>query len=106
MVRGFANTCGLPVAVVLGGSHRRDILWQRTFKGHLLHRSSFSWLRWCVVHGSRQDLCHGSPHLRDTTGLRNPRLSTLLDKAHAVGTQSVAGEKNDPLTNGGRLLQE
>ena len=59
------------------------LLWQRTFEGQLLQGSSLSLLLWYVLHGSRQDLCHGSLHLRDTTGLRNPRLPTLLDKAQA-----------------------
>jgi hypothetical protein len=58
------------------------------------------------VHRRRQDLCHGSPYFIDTTGLRNPQLPTLLDKAHAVGTQSIAGEKNHPLTEGRQLPLE
>jgi len=58
------------------------------------------------VHESRQYLCHSSPYLRDTTGLRNPRLTTLLDKKHAVGTQRIAGEKNYPLTEGRQLPLE
>jgi hypothetical protein len=69
-------------------------------RGQPLHRHALSLSIWCVLHGSMQYLCHGSPHLRDTTGLRNPRLPTLLDKAHAVGTQRIAGEKNHSLTEG------
>src|SRR5690242_16455891 len=81
-------------------------LWQRTCEGQLLYRDPLSWLLWCVVHGSRQDLCHDSPYLIDTTGLRKPWLTALLDTAHAVGTQRIAGEKNHPLTEGGQLPLE
>jgi hypothetical protein len=61
----------------LGCRPRVYFLWKWTFEGQLLHRYPLSLLLWCVLHGSRQDLCHDSPHLRDTTGLRNPRLSAL-----------------------------
>jgi hypothetical protein len=111
LIAMFPHVARLVVNILRWGSclewrPRGDVLWNRTFEGQLLHRYPFSWLRWCVVHVSRQDLCHGSSYLIDTTGLWKPRLSTLLDKAHAVGTQRIAGEKNHPLTEGGQLPLE
>ena len=90
----------------LGWRLRVYCLGKQTCEEELLHRDPLSWLRWCVVHESRQDLCHGSPYLINTTRFRNPRLTTLLDKKHAFGTQSIAGEKNHPLTEGGQLPLE
>ena len=102
------SLCGAqpPVAVVLGVGLRVYCLGKQTCEEELPHRDPLSWLRWCVVHESRQDLCHGSPYLINTTRFRNPRLTTLLYKKHAFGTQSIAGEKNHPLTEGGQLPLE